>query len=591
MVGTWMLRGSGRSLSGRYHGWHMDALWERTEFVWMLSWLAHGCFVGTDGLCRDVIMVAMALWERPEFVWTLSWLPHGCFVETDGVCVDVVHGWNMDVLREGTEFLWALPWLAHGCSAGTAGVGLDVIMVGTWTELLWTVSWLAHGCFVGTDGLCLDVYHGWHMDALWERTDFVWTLSWLADGCFVGTDGVCLDVIMVFLGDHSLEQGRCLQKKYNHLLGEELLAYRGNMLLCHNMALPYSELLHRCRTEVRTTWPRLHLRAQDAGNVLSSLYPTHARFWWPVLEDITYSPAVQDKLRGMLATLEQADEWLYISVDATLKTCLKLKGQESYRASKRVRNEAPFPDASAWRRLLTVRGRTGAVLLLEPIRTEKSEDIVGSFERNFSNIALSQIRYMATDQPSPKLHDWLKTKATNLICLCLDPIHLAIVYEYAQWNKNTVGSKMLRALLSKILNFWLSMAMTPAGTGARISTVQMPDRLTEQRKLLCGASLGEEEAEFDVASRGLVSYVCSIVEAFWTGKSSITEKQSVKVGLGRGMTVVLTQSDLALCLSGRNPSLFMGLIQVAQRHGSALWTDFLTILYCNNFVEQPWTSI
>ena len=193
----------------------------------------------------------------------------------------------------------------------------------------------------------------------------------------------------------------------------------------------------------------------------------------------------------MLATLEQADEWLYISVDATLKTCLKLKGQESYRASKRVRNEAPFPDASAWRRLLTVRGRTGAVLLLEPIRTEKSEDIVGSFERNFSNIALSQIRYMATDQPSPKLHDWLKTKATNLICLCLDPIHLAIVYEYAQWNKNTVGSKMLRALLSKILNFWLSMAMTPAGTGARISTVQMPDRLTEQRsscgKKYCGA--------------------------------------------------------------------------------------------------------
>jgi len=71
----------------------------------------------------------------------------------------------------------------------------------------------------------------------------------------------------VFLHDHSLEQvlagalvgaassacawiaGRCLQKKYNHLLGEELLGYRGNMLLCHNMALPYSELLHRCRTE------------------------------------------------------------------------------------------------------------------------------------------------------------------------------------------------------------------------------------------------------------------------------------------------------------------------------------------------------
>ena len=55
MVGTWMLCGNGWSLSGRYHGWHMGALWERTEFVWTLSWLAH----------MD------ALWERTEFVGTL----------------------------------------------------------------------------------------------------------------------------------------------------------------------------------------------------------------------------------------------------------------------------------------------------------------------------------------------------------------------------------------------------------------------------------------------------------------------------------------------------------------------------------------
>ena len=153
----------------------------------------------------------------------------------------------------------------------------------------------------------------------------------------------------------------------------------------------------------------------------------------------------------MLKVLEEAEEWTYISTDATLKTCLKLKGQESYRASKRVRNEAPFPDASAWRRLLTVRGRTGAVLLLEPVRTEKCEDIMEAFEKNFSDIAFQQIRYMATDQPSPKLQQWLSARCANFICLCLDPIHLAIVYEYAQWNKKTSGSKMLRALLSKIL--------------------------------------------------------------------------------------------------------------------------------------------
>ena len=104
MVGTWVLCGNGRSSSGRYHGWHMGALWERMEFVWTLSWLAHGCSVGRDGI-----------------------------------------------------------WSAHGCSVGTDGVRLDVIMVGTWV-------------LCGNGRNLSGRYHGWHMDALWERTEFVWTL-------------------------------------------------------------------------------------------------------------------------------------------------------------------------------------------------------------------------------------------------------------------------------------------------------------------------------------------------------------------------------------------------------------------------------
>ena len=132
MVGTWMRCGNGRSLSGRYHGWHMDALFERTEFVWTLSWLAHGCFVGTDGVCLDVIMFATwmlclngrslsgryhgwhmdALWERTEFVWTLSWLPHGRSAGTDGVCVDGGNG------RFGPWMRWPeMPWHLDGVGA------------------------------------------------------------------------------------------------------------------------------------------------------------------------------------------------------------------------------------------------------------------------------------------------------------------------------------------------------------------------------------------------------------------------------------------------------------------------------------------
>ena len=100
MVGTWMLCGNGWSSSGRYHGWHMDALWERTGFVWTLSWLAHGCSVGPDGVCLDVIMVGP---------WMLC--------VNAGSLSGRYHGWHMDALWERTEFVWTLSWLAHGCSA------------------------------------------------------------------------------------------------------------------------------------------------------------------------------------------------------------------------------------------------------------------------------------------------------------------------------------------------------------------------------------------------------------------------------------------------------------------------------------------
>ena len=146
MVGTWMLCGNGRSMSGRYHGWHMDALWERMEYVWTLSWLAHECSVGTDVVCLDVIMVG-------------TWMLCG-------------NGRSLSGRYHG------------GCSVGTDEVCLDVIMVGPW--MLCVNGWSLSGC-----------YHGGAMDALRERREFVWTLSWLAHGCCVGTDGVCLDVIMV----------------------------------------------------------------------------------------------------------------------------------------------------------------------------------------------------------------------------------------------------------------------------------------------------------------------------------------------------------------------------------------------------------
>ena len=44
------LKGFYGVLCGRYQGCHMDALQKRTESLWTVTWLPHGCFVGNNGV-------------------------------------------------------------------------------------------------------------------------------------------------------------------------------------------------------------------------------------------------------------------------------------------------------------------------------------------------------------------------------------------------------------------------------------------------------------------------------------------------------------------------------------------------------------
>ena len=77
--------------------------------------------------------------------------------------------------------------------------------------------------------------------------------------------------------------------------------------------------------------------------------------------------------------MEKSNEWKYVSTDATLKVC------------KHERDSAPFGDDEALRRLLTVRGRTGGVLLMKPTLSETSELIAQAFQTDFSPLAASSI--------------------------------------------------------------------------------------------------------------------------------------------------------------------------------------------------------
>ena len=124
-----------------------------------------------------------------------------------------------------------------------------------------------------------------------------------------------------------------------------------------------------------------------------------------------------------------ANEFSFISIDATIKCCMGVMGQESYRAPRNVRNAAVFDDLSAVRRVLTVRGTTGALLAMLPVSSEKAEEVSLTLAQNLPAKGLAQVQCVASDTTSHKLYAELRRVMPNLQCLSLDPIHLAIVYE------------------------------------------------------------------------------------------------------------------------------------------------------------------
>ena len=89
---------------------------------------------------------------------------------------------------------------------------------------------------------------------------------------------------------------------------------------------------------------------------------------------------------------------------------------------------------------------------LYPLQNESAEQLVDALTEHFSVDQLRAVVHIGTDKPSEKLFNQLKTVCPSMKSLILDPIHLAIVYEYGFWNKKSPGSKQLRRILRKCIS-------------------------------------------------------------------------------------------------------------------------------------------
>eukprot|EP00435_Cladocopium_sp_Y103_P025845 s3264_g6.t1 len=207
------------------------------------------------------------------------------------------------------------------------------------------------------------------------------------------------------------------------------------------------------RTQVKTTWPRFMLESVHAGNELTNLLPTHTKSWWPLVEDVFRAPVVVDLTQGLLQQASEHGECEYLSVDGTFRVCFSLLGQARFDASAETKASYPFGRDTAMTRVISIRGRTGAVLGLLPSVDESPAELCRCIRESLPDEGLLSIRHVATDAPSKKLHGELATMLPNFEGLSLDPTHAAMRYEQATGGRKTEGSMLLRCFMSKFCGY------------------------------------------------------------------------------------------------------------------------------------------
>ncbi|CAK0831613.1 unnamed protein product [Prorocentrum cordatum] len=201
---------------------------------------------------------------------------------------------------------------------------------------------------------------------------------------------------------------------------------------------------------VRPTMLRTCARVVEQGSELSSMLPTRVDHWLKLMEDAFNSAHVERRSTALMEECHRHEEFLHVSMDATIRILRRVKGQADYRSAQAVRDAAPVPDVDAKRRVLTLAGRTTPSAIGFYSGDEGADEIAESIAARWSAACRLQTASVASDQPSSALFRALRDSCfPGLSVLSLDPVHLPITYEETHWRKKTVGSRLLRILMVK----------------------------------------------------------------------------------------------------------------------------------------------
>jgi hypothetical protein len=184
-----------------------------------------------------------------------------------------------------------------------------------------------------------------------------------------------------------------------------------------------------CRGSVRGAVDRATLRYQEAGGQLASLLPQRRDTWERLVEDVYYSPRVEALLFRCMQQCEEHTEMQVLSMDCTMRVCMGLLAQATYRHARAIRCVQALPAEEALHAVCTVRGRTGAVVAIQPVHTESAEELANVLRRSLTDAQRAQVEFVAVDDVSHRLHAELLNVLPNMKGLVLDTMHLCMKYE------------------------------------------------------------------------------------------------------------------------------------------------------------------
>ena len=142
-------------------------------------------------------------------------------------------------------------------------------------------------------------------------------------------------------------------------------------------------------------------------------------------------------------------EYRVLAMDGTMKVCMGLRGQTRPGRTSNSSSPSALEPEEQVRRVLTVRGCTGALLGLEMIQEETPQEVIPALRAVVPPAMRGQVLFVCTDAPSQEMWSSLKTLCPQLVAMCLDTEHLLMKYKSANGNHPSPGSRMLSRIMAK----------------------------------------------------------------------------------------------------------------------------------------------